>query len=278
MFGYILNFAKNNNYFVTIYSNDLHNQGSFDFYKTIFQNYKVLDYKEYSSSKQNNYKYIFLTTSYDRNFEYNNMNNIISIVHSSTNEIKFKYNLTLCKLKNSNLPYAIPCYPIYKANDKQRNNTISLIGNSLDKNKYIIEKLKSNSKITLNIINRHKKDYENKNKNLIVNFYVDPTTSELMNILKKSTFIIINYTSAKDEDENSYGERASGSIPLAYTTLNKIIIGNKFNKIYGLKNVYEFNDDQPFINLDEIPVDFTGLEKTRDEYILMFDNYIKNIH
>jgi hypothetical protein len=275
MFGYILNFAKNNNYNVDIFTTTKNNLEYLDFYKKLFNNFNIIDYNLFSEKNKYDYKYIFLTTNDDKQFNIkNDVNNIISIHHKNNDEKKYKYNLTIAKLKNTNLDYAITCYPIFYPNDKILNTNITIIGNSLNKNKYILDKLYSKNKITLNIINRYKQEYNN--DKFEINNYINISTHKLMEILKKSTFIIINYTSSTYDIDNNYGERASGSIGLAYSTLNKIIISKKLNKIYELKNVYEF-DDNDIINLDNIYIDFNELQKSRDQYIELFDKYIKNI-
>ena len=58
MFGYIINFAKNNKYHVDIYTTFYNDLGWIEFYKKLFDNITFIDCRLYNPK---DYIYIFVT-------------------------------------------------------------------------------------------------------------------------------------------------------------------------------------------------------------------------
>jgi len=274
MYGYILNYAKNANMCVHIYSDNNDNLSWYPFYSTYFKNFSIKPTNEYSPD--NDYEYVFLTTDTDWNFKYAWFNGKVVIINHHYNENRNPYGLNyinVANFKNSTLDYCIPCYPISKASNKIQNNSIAIIGGyeiSLYKKKYnsnLINRLKfaNNNPIELHIISRTidtdaLKDID---PNICLHLYQNISSLEMDTILKKSSYIIISSCNSSSKRE---AENASGSIQFAYNYLCQPIISSYTNKILKLGGALEFHeDDNNTILLSD--VNFLELEKYRDSYV-----------
>ncbi len=286
MYGFILNYATNNNIFVDIYTVSDNNVGWFDFYKNTFKNFSIKEILLYEPI--NDYKYIFLTTDTDNLFKpnwYNDKVIVMNHYYAIKNMYSFNY-INVAKFKDSKLDYIIPCYSICNPSEKQINtNIISIIGGheiSIYGNKYninIINKLKfkNNNPIEIHFISRYilKEDITSLNlkPNTKVYLHNSISTIEMSNILKKSSYILLSFSDSEDKRE---AKLASGSIQLAYTYLCKPIINSYTNKYLKLKEAFEYDENTiDDIILDE--VDFEGLSRARDTYINYFPVAINNL-
>ena len=79
----------------------------------------------------------------------------------------------------------------------------------------------------------------------------------MIKYLKNSSYVLINY----NNDDHNNAISSSGSIPLALSTLCKLIIVKSANIYLKLKNVIEFDIDvdidmDEVINLDNDNLDF----------------------
>lgn len=83
MYGFILNYARANNYYVNIYCNNIDNLNWINFYKNIFTNFEIKYCSEYK--KDNDYLYIFLTTDDDWGFNSDWINRKVVIFNHSNN-------------------------------------------------------------------------------------------------------------------------------------------------------------------------------------------------
>ena len=68
MFGFILNYAKNNHYVVDIFTNQINDLGWVDFYKKKFNNFNIIDFNEFDGNT-NKYSSFFVTTDDDPQFK-----------------------------------------------------------------------------------------------------------------------------------------------------------------------------------------------------------------
>jgi hypothetical protein len=274
MFGYIINFAKNNNYHIDIYTTFYNDLGWISFYNGLFSNITFLDYTLYNPFAVNCYKHIFVTTDDDRGFRNEWITDkVISINHNyKIRYPNYKKMINVGNFMDSKLEYSIPCYPVFKVSDKIQNNVVTIIGGHKHYRLNLVERLRSinGEPVTLNFIGRvfyHPMDVKG---NFIVNCKTNMETPEMFKILKESSYIFINLA---DDKTYQIGERTSGSLQLIFNCLCKPII--ETNNIYGLKNAIEFDADsnEPII-LE--PVDFNALVVERDYYINKFDNIVKN--
>jgi hypothetical protein len=109
MYGFILNYAKNTNQFVDIYTDNNDIFSWFEFYSLHFKNFSIKPTKEYPSS--NNYEYVFLVTDSDWNFKTIWFEpNVVTINHHfKENRNPFSINyINVANFKNSTLDYCIP--------------------------------------------------------------------------------------------------------------------------------------------------------------------------
>ena len=271
MFGYIINFAKNNKYHVDIYTNDRSNLGWNLFYGKLFNNITFFDYNLYSDK---NYEFIFVTTDDDRGFKNEWITDkVISINHNY--QIRFpnyKKMINVGNFMNSTLEFSVPCYPVFNVSEKKQNNIVTIIGGHKHYRLNLVERLRSlnGEPVILNFIGRFFYNEISVKGNFIVNCKSNMETPEMFNILKESSYIFLNLA---DDKTYQVGERTSGSLQLIFNCLCKPIIEK--NNIYNLKNAITFDTDsnEPIV-LDN--VDFSALVKERDYYINKFKNIVED--
>ena len=102
-------------------------------------------------------------------------------------------------------------------------------------------------------------------------------TSEMIELLKKCDYIMTDL----QNDDHINGISMSGSVPLAFSTLTSLIISKQNNRIYGFKNVVEFElnadaDDRIVLSKRD-DNDIERLKVERDGLIAMYDGAIKDI-
>jgi mannosyltransferase OCH1-like enzyme len=282
MFGYILNYAKNNNIWVDIYTTTDNNLGWVDFYRSKFSNFKIINIDLFFNIDKKQYKYIFLITDDDYCFINKNISyeNIIIINHywKIRNPHGQRY-LNCAPFKESNLDFCYPIYPIFTSNEKNNNNIITIIGGgevthgSLNYNIDIINRfcIQNQDNIILNFICRSLNEtfligLSNKFK---VNIYSDLNTNEMIDILKQTNYVYVTFSNCNDK--NSL-HSCSGSLHLSFSTLCKCIILDTTNELLQIKNCVTYNDieNTPIILGN---VDFDKLEKERQEYVNQFEKY-----
>ena len=270
MFGFILNYAQNNNIEVDIFTNKQNNMGWLDFYKESFSNFNIIDFNNFNGNT-NKYSTFFVTTDDDPLFKSEwRTDNVICINHYyKTRTPNFKHYLNIAQFKESLLDYTYPCYPLINYQDKIQNTTVCLIGGGYGFNN-IINKLYSKNKIKLNIFTR--KIYNTNISNIDTNkfdihFKIAIDTTEMINEINKSSYIIINYN---DNHDLNTGSSCSGSIQLALSTLCKPIMAQTSNKYLQIENALEFDidSDEP-INIDD-EIDFKAIEEERNKYVDKF--------
>ena len=278
IFGFILNYAKNNNFEVDIYTNQEYDLGWFDFYKTNFNNFNIIDFNNFYGNS-NKYNTFFVTTDDDPLFKCEWItDNVICLNHYykiRTNN--FRHYLNIANFKDSILEYSYPCYPLINYKDKLQNTNVCIIGGGNIDHNYninVINNLYSNHKIKLNIFTRKicNTTISNLDTNKFdIDFIQDIETIKMIRILKESSYVLINYNS--NEDHNT-GVSCSGSLQLALSTLCKPIIINTANQHLKIENAleYDINSNEP-INIDG-EIDFKAIELERNKYINKFESYM----
>lgn len=283
MYGFILNYAKNSNKIVDIYSVKDVDIGWFDFYQQKFDNFFIKNITDYSPD--NNYDYIFLTTDTDRDFKPHWFNEKVVVINHDY-RIRNMYSLNyinVAKFNNSSLDYCIPCYPLCEPVQKIQNNIISIIGGHeivIYNTKYnidIINKLRfnNNNPIELHFISRtiDKNKLSSLDSRFIIYIHENISTLEMETILKNSSHILLSFCDSQNKRE---AHLASGSIQLAYNYLCRPIINEYTNKFLKLKYAIEYDEtSNNDIVLDE--VDFNKLEEARMQYINYMPIAIENL-
>ena len=280
MFGFILNYAQNNNYKVDIFTNQINTLGWFDFYREKFNIFNIIDFNIFEGNTSDYFLY-FLSTDDDPAFNSEwKTDNVICLNHYyKIRNINFKHYLNVANFKDSSLDYSYPCYPLINCEDKVQNTNVCIIGGNIHHahNIYIINNLYSKHKIRLNIFTRKicNTNISNIDTNKFdVHFIEDIETRKMIKILKQSSYVLLNYNN--NHDHNT-GISCSGSLQLALSTLCKPIMAQTSNKYLQIENALEFDidSDEP-INIDD-KINFQLLEQERNKYIDKFDNYLNNV-
>jgi len=281
MFGFILNYAKNNHYHVDIFTNQQNNMGWLDFYKNNFDNFNIIDFKIFNGNT-NSYDKLFVITDYDHVFKSEWINEkVICINHS--NQIKrqgYKHYLNFARFKESIFDYINPCYKLNSFQNKIHNTTVNVIGGGYGLNFSIIKRLHSINKIKLNMFVRNTEQINTEDISILdknkfdIHFKVSIDTTEMINELNNSSYIFINYN---DNHDLNTGNSCSGSLPLALSTLCKPIMTKTSNKYLKIENALEFDIDsgEP-INIDD-KINFQLLEQERNKYVKQFEKIYKEL-
>jgi len=276
MYGFILEYSRNNGYHVDIYTHVANDFGWLSYYLGIFDNITYIFFNEYPVS--NDYFRIFVTTDDDSRFKQEYINpNVICINH--TNKIRtygYKKYLNICNFKDSILDYTLACWNTgITPEQKVKNYVVSIIGSGNNLNVNAINRLSvpEGYQITLNIIGRSTNNtylINQLDSKFIINHKTNLDTSEMFGILRESSYLLVNYDTC---EKQLAGTLLSGSLPLALSTLCKPIVIDKLNEYYQLKEsvLFEYSSDSPII-LDDI--DFVSLESERDYYSTKFDYFI----
>jgi hypothetical protein len=285
MFGYIIDYCKRNKHNLTIFTNTDNSLGWLEFYKIYFKeviiNYKTIDTFE---NEKNNFDIIFVTTDDDYNFKTEWINEkCISINHHYTiRRLEYSHNLGTRPFIENMRYWALPCYPLLNNLEKQNGGesdiNIAIIGGLNNELNYdIINRLESSGQIILHICGRNynKINIYKIKSNIIVNVYMNMKTIEMLNLLKKTDFIL---TDTSNNLKNINGQVMSGAVPLAFSTLTPLIISKTNNQIYNFKNIIEFDlCSEDMIIIEKGKINIGLLVEERDILVSMLDNYIDNI-
>jgi hypothetical protein len=136
----------------------------------------------------------------------------------------------------------------------------------------------NNKKIVLHIITRKIYcDISGISTNIEVRKHESISTEHIFSILLKCNYVLTDtHYIIKDHQE---GYSMSGSIPIAFSSLTKLIISKKNNTFYKFASVKEFD----FESNDNILLEDTTeetlklIEEERNHLISMFHNNVNNI-
>ena len=163
-------------------------------------------------------------------------------------------------------------------------NVCMIGGGNLDSNLYninLINRLKSNKKIIIHVITRfatHKmiSILKRKNDNIDIRLYQLLNTENMFSLLQSSNYIL---TDATINNDHNIGYSMTGSVPLAFSSLSRLIISSHNNKLYNFSSALEFdlksNED---IILDDIKDEtYDLISRQRNELIKMFHDNVDEI-
>lgn len=288
MFGYIIYFCKENNKELTIFTNFDNNIGWLDFYTSNFKKYNFnLDYKHFSEFEKDKDQFdlIFVTTDDDPKFMSEWINSkCICIDHTIYNRSpKFVNKLGTRAFINSDIKWAIPCFPALNIEDKINLNTnecinIAIIGCYRQYNYDIVNRLYNDKKIILHIVGRYADIFNVNNisnKNIECKIYSNLNTGELFELFKICDYLLTDITINTD---HIIGISMSGSIPLAFSTLTPLIISKQNNALYKFKNVIEFDlETNDIININKNVINYGEFVEERKNLISMLSSYIDEL-
>ena len=291
MFGYIIYYCYLNNYKLTIYTEGTFHMGWFSFYQKLFGSYVInlIHYKYFEDGlKNNNYDLIFLTTDDDPMFDVRWMNNkVVCINHYYVcRRIDWFHCIATRPFCKNSINWSIPCIPVYSSMYKLSNISnefihVAIVGTGYLENPYninLINRLTSDKKIILHIITRRVYcDISGIDRNIEVNKHESIDTENIFLILLKCNYILTDtHYKIKDHQE---GYSMSGSIPIAFSSLSKLIISKQNNIYYKFDSVKEFD----FYSDDKIILEDTNektiqlVEQERVKLVSMFHNHVNSI-
>jgi len=288
MFGYILDhFSRNgrndaSSTVVSIFTETRNELGWLEFYKTQFKTLN-LEFRPVSDfcDARHAFDLIFVPTDDDFAFkrEWIDERCIASDHHILIRRPEYKHHIGVRPFAGSNKQWAIPCCEFVSANEKLRHLETDCIhvaiGGSLDCifNYEAINRLSSSVPLHVHFIGRKIIDLRPKIKEgIVVHLHEKMDTSEMIELLKKCDYVM---TDLLKKNESSM----SGYIPLSFSTLTSLIISKQNNRIYGFKNVVEFelNADDRIVLSKRDDTDIEQLKGERDGLVAMYDSAIKDI-
>jgi len=293
MFGYIIFYCVIKKYTLEIFTENFLDIGWFTFYKKIFTNYNIIyrSCNEFENNeKRTSFDLIFLTTDDDPKFKYEWMNKkVVCINHYyKCRRIDNYHSIGVRPFVKNKIKWALPCFPLFDKPNKQFDpeviNVCIIGGGNLDNNLYninVINRLKSNKKIMIHVITRFATQkmvdiLSKKNENIQIRLYQRFDTENMFSLLRCVNYIFIDVTINQD---HNIGYSMSGSTPIAFSSLSRLIISSDNNKMYNFSSALEFdfntNED---ITLDDIKEETLDLIiKERNELIQIFHNNVDEI-
>lgn len=293
MFGYIIYYCFKNNFTIEIFTKKKNNMDWLLFYTKIFQNHNIT-YKncdEFENSEtRNTFDLIFLTTDDDGVFKYEWMNKkVICIDHYYIcRRIDYFHCIGVRPFKENQIKWALPCFPLFQKSNKcfdpQVIHVCIIGGGNFDANLYninVINRLKSSKKIMIYVITRFATQkmvdiLEKKNDNINITLYQFMDTGNMFSLLQSSNYIL---TDATINNDHISGYSMTGSIPLSFSSLSRLIISSGNNKMYKFNSALEFdlNTNEDII-LDDIKEEMIDLMiQERGALIEMFHNHVNEI-
>ena len=280
MFGYLIDYCKQKNYNLDIYTTDYNNYGFIKFYFHFFQFKNFFDVQTYNSN--NKYDKIILTTDNDYNFHAfgYNLERPLTKYGICINHIDFNRNLSFIDhigtrfyINNPKQDWALPVYRICDLKNKKDNhlNLIVCIGKgNMFRN---IERFKDYDTYNFIIIGRDFLESVDYSKHKNIKVYSKLDTSAMIEILKLASYVFINNEINKVHIENSM----SGSIPLALNCLCNLIMPKAMNDLYKLKSPITYEENQKIEiskpNFDLVNEDLNNMIEHRNN---VFNKYLKS--
>ena len=284
MFGYILDhFSRCNDAssVVSIFTETRNALGWLEFYEKQFKHVKI-QYKPVAEfcDARHAFDLIFVPTDDDFAFkrEWIDERCITSDHDVSIRRPEYKHHIGVRPFAGSDKQWALPCCEFVSANEKLRHLETDCIhiavGGGLDCifNYNALNRLSASVPLHVHFIGRKIIDLRPKIKeDIVVHLHEKMDTSEMIELLKKCDYVM---TDLLKKNESSM----SGYIPLAFSTLTSLIISKQNNRIYGFKNVVEFElnadaDDRIVLSKRD-DNDIERLKVERDGLIAMFGNAV----
>jgi beta-1,4-mannosyl-glycoprotein beta-1,4-N-acetylglucosaminyltransferase len=290
MFGHILDHFSRNvdaSSVVSIFTETRNELGWLEFYKTQFKHLN-LQFKPVSDfgDARHAFDLIFVPTDDDFAFkrEWIDERCIASDHHILIRRPEYAHRIGVRPFAGSDKQWALPCCEFVSANEKLRHLETDCIhvaiGGGLQciLNYDAINRLSSSVPLHVHFIGRKIIELRSKIKeDIVIHLHEKMDTSEMIELLKKCDYIMTDL----QNDDHINGISMSGSVPLAFSTLTSLIISKQNNRIYGFKNVVEFElnadaDDRIVLSKRD-DNDIERLKVERDGLIAMYDGAIDAI-
>ena len=249
----------------------------------------TLEWKPPSSfvSEYKNYDYIVLTTDDDRSFSDNLIHNknVICIDHHYSNRrpaVDLFFHIATRPFIYNYRKWGLPCYPVIQTvsekvnilRSSETNNSINIaiVGGNNNYQFQQINRLSSSSKICLHFISRNVRAdlLRPLQDKFTLCIHENISTSKMNDILKLSKYIMSDSITNTDHIN---GMSMSGSVPLAFSNLNILILSSKNNELYKFKSAQTFaiDSNEPIEVNDK--VDSLDIEKIYEERNILIQSF-----
>ena len=290
MFGHILDhFSRCNDAssVVSIFTETRNALGWLEFYEKQFKHVKF-QYKPVAEfcDARHAFDLIFVPTDDDFAFkrEWIDERCIASDHHISIRRPEYKHRIGVRPFAQSDKQWALPCCEFVSVNEKLRHLDADCIhvaiGGGLQciLNYDAINRLSASVPLPLHVHFIGRKIIELRSKikeDIVIHLHEKMDTRDMIELLKKCDYIMTDL----QNDDHINGISMSGSVPLAFSTLATLIISKQNNRIYGFKNVVEFelNADDRIVLSKPDDKDIDQLKVERDGLIAMYDGTIDAI-
>ena len=294
MFGHILDhFSRKGrndaSTVVSIFTETRNELGWLEFYKTQFKhlNLQFRPVADFCDARHA-FDLIFVPTDDDFAFkrEWIDGRCIANDHHISIRRPEYKHHIGVRPFAQSDKQWALPCCEFVSVDEKLRHLDADCIhvaiGGGLQciLNYDAINRLSSSALVPLHVHFIGRKIIELRSKikeGIVVHLHEKMDTSEMIELLKKCDYIMTDL----QNDDHINGVSMSGSVPLAFSTLATLIISKQNNRIYGFKNVVEFelnaDADDCIVLSKRDDNDIERLKVERDGLIAMYDGAINDI-
>jgi len=293
LFGHILaHFACRNDASstaVSIFTETKNNLGWLDFYKTQFKtlNLQFRPVSEFCDARHE-FDLIFVPTDDDFAFkrEWIDDRCIVTDNHVSNRRPEYTHHIGLRPFAGNDKRWALPCYDLISATDKMTHlepdciHVAISVGWQIVLNHLAINRLSARVPLHIHFIGRKLDDIASKMNaigvEINIHLHEKMDTRDMIELLRKCDYVMTDL----QNDDHINGITMSGVVPLAFSTLTPLIISKQNNRIYGFKNVVEFelNAEDRIMLEKRDNTDIEQLNVERDGLIAMHDSAIESIH
>ena len=262
MFGYIIEFAITNNHTLDVYTTRNGELGWLELYKQHFGNVSFLSLHDF----HNNYDWIIVTTDDDYAFNDKKYKHVITIDHyyllrrpSIQRHIgtRWFYNRPM-------LPWALPCFQLVENKFISDKMHIAVIGTNVPKNPNFVQRmirLIQNENAVFHLISRSvQKELFEKYNNIVI--YQSISALQMIDILYQTSYILVL------DIEDHIEKKMSGCIPLAFSTLNQLVLPKAMNELYEFTSCITYDENKriylPIPNIENVKHERERLIKHRD--------------
>ena len=290
LFGHILaHFACRNDASTTvsIFTETKNNLGWLEFYKTQFKNLN-LQFRPVSEfcDARHEFDLIFVPTDDDFAFKRDWIDDrcIVTDNHVSNRRPEYKHHIGLRPFAGNDKRWALPCYDLVSATDKMTQlepdciHVAISVGWKIVLNYCAINRLSAKLPLHIHFIGRKFDDIASKmnaDANIEIHLHEQMDTRDMIELLRKCDYVMTDL----QNDDHINGISMSGVVPLAFSTLAPLIISKQNNRIYGFKNVVEFelSSDDRIVLEKRGSNEVEQLKLERDELIAMYDGAIATL-
>lgn len=256
MYAHVLDYFKEKNTHIDIYSNKVNHHGWLDFYE---KNFSVISWFPISFFNAEAYDYVFLLTDDDYGYTpfWNDKTRVIVIEHYGKRHLNLRSYFTLqtrqFKLRNPPSDPNTSMLPVWNNPMYEKFEKLTVLSIGSATNTINLSSLFSNfTDIHFILVDRH---MNTASKESNITRYNSLNASQLVEFAAKSHYIIF-WPTTQFSQEHKHNSM-SGSFPLAFSVGTPLILPESFTDTLGLEG----------LTIPDSPLTPIHLEKPRDELI-----------